>query len=268
MEKRLQPGLALLLSISFATPMLASPAAEHIEFVHIPAGTFTMGTTNLDDIHFEMPPDSTLLVTDEQPAHRVSLSGFMLGKYEITQSQWYSVMQSKPGPDEYWQDPHWQQLPVVSVSWIDTQDFIQRLNRRDEHFHYRLPTEAEWEYAARGGTASLRPFEREQLDEHAWLLSNSEDRPHPVGQKRANPYGLYDMFGNAWEWVNDWYQANAYQHMNRKNPTGPQRGQLKVRRGGSYHCAPHLVRSGYRAADDPSQRYSVLGFRLVREAKQ
>jgi len=268
MEKRyrLFSPLLLLLLVHISS-LSAQINLLQIEFVQMPAGKFQMGTADLDEIAFETPPNSSLVVTDEQPVHPVLIDSFMLGKYEITQQQWYRVMQTRPGPDEHWQRPDWQQLPVVSISWDDTQAFIKRLNKIDTQFQYRLPTEAEWEYAARSGSASLRPFDLDELENHAWSLSNSGDIPHPVGQKKISRFGLYDMFGNAWEWVNDWYQPNAYQQHAMQNPMGPKRGELKVRRGGSYHCASHLVRSAYRAADKPSQRYSVLGFRLVKELK-
>jgi len=259
--------LGCLLLVFVSNLGYALTTLPDIEFVPIPAGEFVMGTADLLDAQFETPPGNTLRISDEQPAHTVQLDAFEIGKYEITQAQWLTVMGTRPGPDEYWRHPLWRQLPVVSVSWSDTQRFIAKLNQQDSQHSYRLPTEAEWEYASRSGSTALRPFEAEQLGEHAWVLANSGDVPHPVGQRKANDYGVHDMFGNAWEWVNDWYQHDAYQHHVANNPAGPLQGKLKVRRGGSYHCASHLVRSAYRAADKPSQRYSVLGFRLIRVEK-
>jgi len=256
--------LYCLLLIMVGSTSYATGTLPTIEFVSIPAASYQMGTADLLDIQFELPPDNTLQIDDEQPAHRVQLDAFEIGKYEITQAQWLTLMGTRPGPDEYWRHPQWQHLPVVSVSWNDAQAFIEQLNQRDTRYTYRLPTEAEWEYVSRGTSTALRPFDASELGDHAWVLANSSDVPHPVGQLKANMFGIHDIFGNAWEWVSDWYQPDAYQQHSVINPEGPANGKLKVRRGGSYHCASHLVRSAYRAADKPAQRYSVLGFRLVR----
>lgn len=243
-------------------------AATGLHFVTIPAGRFMMGTTDLDLAVAEMPEPDRSLIRDETPAHQVHINQpFQLADTEVTQQLWLNIMASRPGPDSHWRLQGWQTLPVVSVSWEDTRRFIDTLNQRSERYTYRLPTESEWEYAARGGSPDLRPFDRLALDEHAWYLHNSDDIPHPVAGLEANAYGLYDMFGNAWEWVADWYASDAYQHHRKTNPTGPMDGDKKVRRGGSYHCPPHLVRSAYRAADASDTRYSVLGFRLVREPR-
>jgi len=243
-------------------------AQANIEFVTIPEGHYTMGTQDLDDAYIEIPPDNQIIINDEQPAHTIFISKFDIGKYEITQGQWYAIMGNKPGPDSHWQHPQWQQLPVVSVSWQMTQEFINTLNAQDTQYHYRLPTEAEFEYLLRDGSNDLRPFGAEDMDQYAWTITNSMDTPHPVGKLKPNSFGVYDTFGNAWEWVNDWYDPQAYSQHPKENPQGPvkQTGK-KVRRGGSYHCQSHIVRSGYRAADKPDQRYSVLGFRLVKEKR-
>ena len=137
--------------------------------------------------------------------------------------------------------------------------------KSDPDRHFRLPTEAEWEYAARAGNTGLRPFSRLAMDEYAWYIHNSNDELQAVAQLKPNAWGLYDMYGNAWEWVADWYSPTAYTSAVITNPSGPDSGSKKVRRGGSYHCPPHLIRSAYRAADDPEKAYSVLGFRLVSE---
>lgn len=258
----------MLCSACLVFPQSALSATPSIDFVTIPAGKFLMGTMYLEDALIEMPVDNRPDVTDEQPLHEVSISAFAIGKYEITQGQWLALMGTKPGPDAYWQGQHWQDLPVVSVTWHDTQRYIAKLNEQDNHYRYRLPTEAEWEYVARGASTDLRPFAVEDMDDYAWSITNSGDIPQPVGQLKANWFGVHDMFGNAWEWVNDWYAANSYSNHSKIDPTGPSSGDKKVRRGGSYHCATHFVRSAYRAADIPTQRYSVIGFRLVRQAKQ
>jgi formylglycine-generating enzyme required for sulfatase activity len=243
-------------------------ATTGLDFVSIPAGQFTMGTTDLEQALAEMPKPDGKLIADEIPAHRVEFDhDLLLSNTEVTQQSWYSIMHTRPGPDSHWQHEHWQQLPVVSVSWLDAQQFIDRLNTMSKTWHYRLPTEAEWEYAARAGDASLRPFSTLEMDQYAWFINSSNDEIHPVAQLKPNAFGLYDMFGNAWEWVADWYKDDAYALSSTLNPQGPATGDRKVRRGGSYHCPPHLVRSGYRAADEPTTAYSVLGFRLVAEAR-
>jgi len=264
MKGFLVTSLLLLTSALSLASQTCQADLPQIDFISIPTDSFIMGTPDLVEAQFEIPATSSTAIADEQPAHKVTLSAFEIGQYEITQGQWFAIMGSKPGPEELWQHPRWQQLPAVSISWQATQEFIRAINKQDKNFNYRLPTEAEWEYVSRAGSNDLRPFEQDDLDEYAWVLRNSGDVPHPVGQRKPNAFGAYDMFGNAWEWVNDWYQPDAYaKHVN-NDPQGPSAGRLKVRRGGSYHCAAHLVRSAYRAADPPQQRYSVLGFRLVR----
>jgi sulfatase modifying factor 1 len=276
----LQPGLASLLLLcvlsvtayarTSTAPVSFRDETSGLNFVSIPAGHFIMGTPErlLDLAIAEMPKPRADLVADETPAHTVVLDhAFNLSATEVTQQAWYHLMKTRPGPDRHWQHNNWQQLPVVSVSWNDAQQFIEKLNALSTRYHYRLPTEAEWEYAARAGNDDLRPFSKLAMDEYAWYLLNSNDEIQPVAQLEANGFGLYDMYGNAWEWVSDWYQPNSYASAGSHNPPGAELGDKKVRRGGSYHCAPHLVRSAYRAADPPDTAYSVLGFRLVAEAR-
>lgn len=245
----------------------AEPA--DIELIQIPAGTFQMGTMDIEAVRFEVPEPGALNIDDETPAHRVTISRpFWLGRTEVTQAQWLAAMGTRPGPDDHWQRSDWRTLPVVSVSWHMAQSFIAKLNQSQNHWVYRLPTEAEWEYAARAGSTDLRPFPDEDLSEHAWFIQNSGDRPQPVATRVANAFGLHDMLGNAWEWVADHYAPNTYQRGTRIDPGGPAQGPRRVRRGGSYHCPAHLVRPGYRAADLPSRRYSVLGLRIAADPTQ
>lgn len=254
---------ALWLAASAACAGNALPA---IDFVPIPAGTFVMGGSDFESAVFELPDGDASLIADELPAHPVRIGrGFALSKTEITQAQWLALMGSRPGPVAHWQGPAWASLPVVSVTWHDAQAFVATLNRREKTTRYRLPTEAEWEYAARAGSEANRPFAPAALDAHAWHLGNSGDRPQPVASRRPNAWGLHDMLGNAWEWVADHYQPDYYAKSPAADPAGPETGDRRVRRGGSYHCAPHLLRVNYRAADPPDTRYSVIGFRVLRE---
>jgi len=237
-----------------------------ITFIKVPAGEFMMGTPDLVEALFEMDDPQESSVQDEQPVHLVRITQpFYLSQTEITQGQWFQLMGTKPGPERLWQQDQWQQLPVVSVSWMAVQTFIQKLNQQDPGHAYQLPTEAQWEYAARAGDPNFRPFENDNLEEYAWLLSNSGDVPHPVAQKKPNAWGFYDTLGNAWEWVADWYAADYYAASTVINPTGPDQpsaAKNRARRGGSYHCKQQMVRPGYRAADTPDTAYTVLGFRL------
>jgi len=238
-----------------------------MRFVRIPAGNFIMGNSQVDDTAFELPDGDVQSIRDETPAHKVRISrDFWLGATEVTQGQWLKLMGTRPGPSAYWRRADWQRLLVVSVSWNDAQRFIKRLNAQEKTQVYRLPSEAEWEYAARAGSTDARPFPKEKLDEQAWYIKNSKDEPQLVATKPANAWGLYDMLGNAWEWVADRYNENYYAHSPDTDPQGASSGTQRVRRGGSYHCEPHLMRVNYRAANTPDTRYSVLGFRVLRQS--
>lgn len=233
-------------------------------FSRIPAGTFQMGTPDLTEALMEHPSPDQADITDETPAHQVTLTQpFLLAQTEVTQSQWLRVMENRPGPAEYWDDPNWKTLPVTGINWFMAKRFVAELSKMDRLFDYRLPSEAEWEYAARAGSGGLRPVASDELDEIAWFIHNSGDRPQPVGTRRPNPHGLFDMFGNVWEWLEDVYVRDIYRQPDRVDPVGAGASGLRTRRGGSYHCPPHMLRLGLRSADRPSSRYSVLGFRVV-----
>ncbi|MBF0177249.1 MAG: SUMF1/EgtB/PvdO family nonheme iron enzyme [Magnetococcales bacterium] len=216
-------------------------------FLLLPGGTFPMGS----------PPDQG--ESDERPLHQVRLSPFWLGKYPVTQGEWIRVMANNPA--KFMQaDRH----PVEWVSWHEVQEFIQKLNLLTRE-SYRLPTEAEWEYACRsGGREDLRtnPADVEQM---AWCASNSGGSTCPVGQKAPNGFGLYDMIGNVWEWVADWYDPSYYSRSPRDNPQGPPHGSLRVYRGGSWYDLPTGMRVSTRQAADPGERNIILGFRLARQ---
>ena len=240
-----------------------------MRFVKIPAGTFTMGTAEVESARMEFPelkPDDVL---DETPAHPVRITrGFYLGTTEVTQGTWFRVMENKPGPEAFWQAEDWQQRPMATSSWYMAARFVEELNKLDSDYRYRLPSEAEWEYAARDGSAGLRPMPVDKLEEYAWFINNSGDIPQVVATRKPNAFGLYDMLGNVWEWVDDWYAADSYAQAVAADPHGPAEGFAKVRRGGSYHCPVHLLRPGYRAANKPGVAYEVNGFRVIAEPRQ
>jgi formylglycine-generating enzyme required for sulfatase activity len=190
----------------------AKPAAG-MEFVAIPPGEFMMGCSTGDQ----------QCAADENPRHRVQITkGFEIGKYEVTQAQWLTLMPNNPSTHKG------DSLPVETVSKVDAQDFITKLNAQNDGYVYRLPTEAEWEYAARAGLDT--PYSG-PLDEVAWYGENSGDETHPIGQKKPNAWGLYDMQGNVREWVSDLYSANYYSASPAADPTGPAPGARGGRGG-------------------------------------
>jgi formylglycine-generating enzyme required for sulfatase activity len=177
----------------------------------------------------------------------------------VTQAQWEAVMGSNPseflGPE----------LPVETVSWEDVQAFLARLNALGDPYRYRLPTEAEWEYAARAGTSTAYAG---KLDETGWCRDNSGKQSHPVGQKQPNAWGLYDMQGNVWEWCADWFDADSYRGASRADPAGPASGVHRVVRGGSWYSGSRYCRVSVRGWVLPGDRGSYDGFRCAREPKQ
>ncbi len=218
---------------------------DGIEFVWVPAGEFWMGSTSseADD--------------DERPLTQVRISrGFWLGKFEVTQGRWQGVMGSNPsyfkqcGPD----------CPVEQVSWDDAQAFIGNLNGRAGGNRYRLPTEAEWEYAARAGTTGDRYGNIEVI---AWYDSNNGDRTHPLGRKAPNAWGLHDMLGNVWEWTQDWY-VDHLPGGSVTDPRGPVSSSGRAIRGGSWGSYARNCRASIRFNRPPGYRSDYLGFRLLR----
>jgi formylglycine-generating enzyme required for sulfatase activity len=200
---------------------------------------------------------------DEKPAHQVTLNySFYMGKYEVTQAQWQAVMGNNPS---YFKDCGGN-CPVEQVSWDDAQEFIRKLNQMNDGYTYRLPTEAEWEYACRGTTGDYAGT----LENMAWYADNSGKRTHPAGQKQANAFGLHDMQGNVWEWCRDWYDANYYASSPATDPQGPGSGQYLVVRGGSWNDDASFLRSAHRYQVTPDLRYVIragFGFRVVASAR-
>ena len=215
--------------------------------VYVSGGTFTMGATS------EQGSDAW---NDEKPAHRVTLSSYKICKYEVTQALWRSIMGSNPS--QFKGD----NLPVENVSWDDCQTFISRLNAKTG-LSYRLPTEAEWEFACRGGNSSrgYKYSGSDYLGNVAWYDDNSGSTTHPVGTKSPNELGLYDMSGNVCEWCSDWY--GSYTSSAQMNPHGLSSGSRRVGRGGSWGNGARNCRSSYRDFSTPSHRFINLGLRLA-----
>ena len=213
----------------------------------IPAGSFEMGST-----------ESNV----EKPVHRVKLPGFLLSRTEVTQGQWQAVMGSNPS--------HFKQCgadcPVENISWNDAQEFARKLSAKTGK-NYRLPSESEWEYAARAGSSSKWSFgdDESQLGPHAWFRANSGYNTHPVAQKRANAFGLYDMHGNAWEWVQDNWHEN-YQGAPADGSAWVSGGEQwpRVLRGGAWNDDPRDLRSANRLRSAPGGRNDDTGLRIAR----
>ena len=218
-----------------------------IEMVKVEGGTFMMGATS------EMKNPNS----NEKPVHQVTLTNdYYMGKYEVTQALWQAVMGSNPS--EYKGD----NLPVETVSWNDCQKFISKLNSLTGRM-FRLPTEAEWEYAARGGKES-RGYQysgSSNISDVAWYDENSGSKTHPVGTKQANELGIYDMTGNVWEWCSDWY--SSYSSSSQTNPTGSDSGSARVSRGGGWFNDASYCRLSVRFYYTPDFRLDILGLRLA-----
>ena len=237
-----------------------------MEFVKVPGGCFQMGSNSGDD--------------DEKPVHEVCVGDFWLGKYEVTNAQ-YRVYKSSHNSKEYeGHSLNGDRQPAVYVSWKDAKAYADWLSKKGNG-KFRLPTEAEWEYAARGGTQTERYWgngEKEACQYAnvadltakgqwaSWTVHDCDDgyaAAAPVGKFRANKFGLYDTMGNAWEWVSDWYDGKYYAKSPRRDPKGPSGGSHRVRRGGSWLNRPARVRSALRSRNGPGFRHH-LGVRLAR----
>jgi formylglycine-generating enzyme required for sulfatase activity len=217
-----------------------------MKFALIPAGEFIMGSNEYDS---------------EKPEHEVTISKpFYLGVYPVTQQEWNTVMKKNPSR---FKGEH---LPIESVSWNDVQEFIKQLNQKEGSNKYRLPSEAEWEYAARAGTNTRYSYgdDESKLGDYAWYDENSDSKTHPVGQKKPNPWGLYDMHGNVWEWVQDKWHDNYNGAPTDGSSWEGGDGSDRVVRGGAWYAGAGSCRSANRVSLDPGGRSSYLGFRLLR----
>jgi formylglycine-generating enzyme required for sulfatase activity len=251
------PIFAILALLPYARDLEAKLFRNTVgmEFELIRAGSFVMGALLIQEEAME----------SEAPRHLVNISkSFYMGKFEVTQGQWEAVMGNNPslrkGKD----------LPVEYVSWFDAQEFIEKLNRKENTNAYRLPTEAEWEYAARGGTNEAYFFgdDHSDLKDYAWYEENSEWRTHEVGLKKPNNLGLYDIYGNVREWVSDRYDNSYYKREQDQDPRGPEEGDFRVSRGCSWIGDAWNCRSASREPYLPHQRSNYMGFRLAFTAVQ
>lgn len=230
-----------------------------MEFALIPAGEFLMGCT---------PGDKKCINDESAPVHKVKLTrSYYMGVYEVTQAQWKAVMGSNPSWFQGEKCPeknrNCDNYPVEQVSWNDVQKFIKKLILLDPSKKYRLPTEAEWEYAARGGTTT-KYFWGDKMDEaYVWYDANSYiiNSPHPVGLKKPNAFGLYDILGNIWEWTADWF--GNYSSYDQVNPKGPKSGTHRAFRGGSWDGDASVCDVSVHRVYDLGKRYYSRGFRLV-----
>ena len=213
-----------------------------LEMIAIPGGTFQMGSDEYDN---------------EKPIHPVTLSPFHIGKYQITQAQWQAVMRNNPS--------HFKgdNLPVEQVSWQAAFEFCLKLSEKTGK-EYRLPTEAEWEYACRAGSTTryCSGDDEASLEKYAWYDKNAGGKTHPVGEKLPNDWGLYDMHGNVWEWCQDWYNENYYKQSPKENPQGSSSGQYRVLRGGSWYDYFNC-RSANRVGFAPDVIDPPFGVRVV-----
>ena len=224
-----------------------------MEFVFAKGGEFEMGDVFNDGN------------SDEKPVHEVHVDGFWIGKYLVTQEQWEAVMGSNPS-----QFKSGNNYPVEQVGWYDVEEFVKRLNEKTR-MNFRLPTEAEWEYAARSGGREEEwagTNLESEIDEYAWFEANSGDKTHPVGEKKPNGLGLHDMSGNVWEWVQDWYDKDYYRKRPMDNPQRLGHGENKVIRGGNWESGTLNLRTTGRWYSYPLQAHYGVGFRLVFPVQQ
>jgi len=249
-ESRIDAPLAEIEKPALAAVRVRENSKDGLKYVWIPPGSFMMGCS----------PGDTECSSEEKPSHQVTISkGFWLGQTEVTVAAYRpfaaATGRQMPGPpDSRWAN---EARPIFNVRWNDANDYCTWAGGR-------LPTEAEWEYAARGGSTEARYG---PIDEIAWYDKNSEGQTHEVAQKRANGFGVFDVLGNVCEWVHDWYDEHYYQNSPSQDPLGPTSGTLRVMRGGSWGDGPRHVRVSYRKRSPPAYRFPTFtnGFRCVGE---
>ena len=232
-------------------PKIFSSYSTGMEFVLIPAGKFTMGS----------PLEEEGRYNDEDPVHEVTIKdSFYMGKYPVTQKQWNEIMGSNPS------DFKGDDRPVEKVSWDDALVFIKKLNEKEKNNKYRLPSEAEWEYACRAGTTTRYSFgdDESKIGDYAWYV-NLKDGTHTVGQKKPNPWGLYDMHGNVWEWVQDKWHENYNGAPSDGSAWEDGDSSDRVIRGGGWSDNARSCRSANRGRRDPGDLNNYVGFRLLRK---
>jgi len=218
--------------------------------VNIPSGSFVMGGDEVTEQADEM----------ERPRHRVTINhSFYMSRYPVTQKEWVLVMNNNPS--HFIGDQH----PVEQISYHDAHEFIRKLNQLEKTKAYRLPYEAEWEYAARAGSQTTYCFgnNTSQLEKYAWFRKNSGKTTHPVGKLSPNAWGLYDIHGNVHEWCEDWFDKKYYGLSAKTNPTGPKKGLAKSLRGGDWGSEDWHCRSASRSLGAPDRRGNRLGLRLI-----
>jgi formylglycine-generating enzyme required for sulfatase activity len=226
--------------------------SARLEMILIPAGEFQMGSPNSDlDAH-----------SGERPQHRVRITRpFYLGKYLVTQQQWAAVMGTNPSRFK------WPRNPVEQISWDDCREFLRKLNSRSDGHpgRFDLPSEAQWEYACRAGTKTKFCFgdDLSRLGQYAWYDANSGGKTHPVGEKKPNVWGLYDMHGNVWEWCHDCYDDGYFAKSPIDDPAGITASSFRIIRGGGWYYSAKECRSANRFLSGPEYRYHVLGMRAA-----
>jgi formylglycine-generating enzyme required for sulfatase activity len=243
-----------------ASGTIIKDCAECPEMVVLPSGSFLIGSSDPGPDPFSNEKPKAFGTKDEKPQYRVQILSFAIGKYEVTQEQWYAVMGSNPS------DNKGRTLPVEQVSWDEIQQFIAKLNQKTGQ-KYRLPSEAEWEYAARAGTTSewSHGNDESNLGNYAWYDRNSGGKTRSVGQKLPNAFGLFDMHGNVWEWTQDcWHETYAGAPADGSAWTTGCSGNYRVLRGGSWYGYPADLRSAIRFRFIPVNRLFYIGFRLAR----
>jgi formylglycine-generating enzyme required for sulfatase activity len=250
MQEFLKTSLTFQMLILYCSIALAQFPEPEMVFVR--GGSFKMGSNRGGK--------------DEQPVHEVFLNDFYIGKYEITQAQWYNILDKDPSQRYF---AGCDSCPVERVTWYHVQEFIDKLNQKTG-LNYRLPTEAEWEYAAKGGHSShgYNYSGSNSMDTVAWNDGNSDNKAHPVGRKKPNELGIYDMSGNIYEWCSDWYSTDYYRISPKENPIGPAEGKERVIRGGSWFFDRSGLRVAEREGGNPDYRYGYVGFRLCRSSSK